>query len=109
MSRVNHTLSVYLAANIMKNQRRRARFTVYPEMNPDFYKPFSHGRFVKNGYFTTEDDWRRYKENPDKYLKEWNEKWEREHTPAKPDPFVTALSIAAIVMACVLISAVGQF
>ena len=107
MSRSSHALSVYLAASIIRNKRRRARYTVYPEMKPDFYKPFSHGRFVKNGYFTTEDDWRRYKENPSKYLNEWNEKWEREHTPAKPDTLVILLSIASIVISCALISEFG--
>lgn len=107
MGRINHSLSVYLAASIMRNQRRRTRCARHVDIKPMFYKPFINGKFVKNDFFATEDDWRRYETDPEKYLKEWDEKWERDHTPAKPDPFMTALSIACIVIACVLVSAIG--
>lgn len=109
MRKVNHALSVCLAASIMRNQRRRVRYVRHVDIKPMFYRPFINGKFVKNDFFATEADWKRYEVDQDKYLKEWDEKWERDHTPAKPDPFMTALSIAGIVIACVLISAVGQF
>lgn len=109
MRRVNHALSVYLAASIMNNQRRRTKYVRHVDIKPMFCKPFINDKFVKTDYFATEDDWRRYEVDPEKYIKEWDEKWERDHTPAKPDPFMTVLSIAGIVIACVLISAVGQF
>lgn len=73
-----------------------------------FCKPFNNGKFRVTDYFATEDDWRRYELDHDKYLREWNERWERDHTPVKSNPFATILSIVVIVFSYIFIYVVSE-
>ncbi len=74
MSRVNHGLSMYLAYKcVYGNKMRKTNRQV--NLPPMIYHPYFYGKFTPTEAFPTEEDYFRYKENPEKYIKEMNEKW----------------------------------
>lgn len=103
MSRVNHGLSMYLAYKCVYGNKMRKR-TRQVNLPPMIYHPYSYGKFTPTEAFPTEDDYFRYKENPEKYIKEMNEKWIQKTNNAQPNNGLVwfAISMFIFFMLCIV-------
>lgn len=56
-------------------------YTPYTPVKPIFYKPIHNGVFRPNEFFPTETSWKCYLLNPDTYMKNFWDEWERKNKP----------------------------